>query len=299
MSEAKSDLPEARELPEAGIRRQRWVVSFVWLVPLLAAIIAGWLVYKDVRRNGPRIIIQFADGKGLQAGQTVVRYRGVRIGEVESIELDQSARWVDVQVRLDQSAGALAREGAQFWIVRPDFTAGTLRGLDTIVGGPYIQIQPGNGAEQRQFVGLEHGPMIVSDDGGLDIILTWPRLGWMNVGAPVYYRGVEVGLVQDFHLGQFATNIIIRAHLRRQFVPLVRVNSKFWNAGGVQANIGFFGVTVSAESLKSLLVGGIAFATPSEPGALAPAGMVFPLEPKAEDQWLKWAPPIQLGDQNR
>ena len=293
MSDDISQLPAARELPEARVRRRTWV-SIVWLVPVLAAVIAGWLLYQNMRKNGPPIIIRFADGRGLRAGQTVIRYRGVSVGEVESLNLTTNARWVEVHARLDRSAAHLAGAGAQFWVVRPDVTAGSLRGLETIVGGPYIQIQPGSGPEPKEFIGLDEGPLVVPNDGGLDITLTWPQLGWMNPGAPVYYRGVEVGVVQDYHLGRFATNIIIHAHIKPQYAPLVRQDSKFWNAGGISADIRFFGVTFSAESLKSMLVGGVAFATPLPPGPPATPSVVFPLEEKPEDKWLKWAPAIDL-----
>ena len=286
-------------LPEAKVgRRRRFPISVVWLVPILAALIAGWLVYKSIRTNGPVIWIRFTDGRGLQAAQTMIRYRGVRVGEVETIRLTPDARWVEVEARLDTSAAHLARAGTQFWVVRPSINAGSLRGLETIVGGPYIQIQPGAGPPQRNFVGLEEGPVAIAEDDGLDVKLTWPRLGWLNRGAPVYYRGVQVGTVQDYRLGNFATNIVIQAHIRRKYADLVRTDSEFWNAGGIVADFGLFnGLSVRAESLKSLLMGGIAFATPSPPGPPVAAGKVFLLHEKPQDDWLKWAPPIPINSE--
>ncbi len=176
-------------------------------------------------------------------------------------------------------------------------TAGSLKGLDTLVAGPYIQAQPGSGDRRKEFVGLEQGPIIAIPDGGLDITLTWPKLGFLNPGSPIYYRGVEVGVVQGFQLGELATNIIIHAHIQPQFSALVRADSLFWNAGGIKADLGLFGVSVSAESLKSLLVGGIAFATPSRPGPPVGSGATFALHEKGEEKWLKWAPAIEIGPQ--
>ncbi|HTI71033.1 MAG TPA: MlaD family protein [Candidatus Limnocylindria bacterium] len=285
---------ENASLPQAQVARPKRF-NWIWIVPLLAAGIAGWLVYQNLAHAGSKILLRFVDGKGLQAGQTLIRYRGVRVGDVQSVELTPDGKAVEVKARLEKFASQLAREGAQFWIVRPDVGAGTLRGLETIVGGSYIQVQPGEGSEKKEFTGLEKGPVAQPEEGGIDILLTWPRLGWLNTGSPVYYRGVEVGLVQDYSLGEFATNIVIRAHIRPEFSRLVRTNTVFWNAGGIKADVSLFGVSVSAESLKSALVGGIAFATPSP---VAPEGRLpesFPLHEKPEDKWLKWSPAIDIG----
>ena len=284
------------ELPKAKITRKHRL-SLIWIIPVVAGLIAGWLVYQNVRRMGPSITIRFADGKGIQAGRTMIRYRGVRVGQVRAIELNPDMQSITVDARLDRSAAGLAREGSEFWVVRADVSAGSLRGLETIMGGSYIQAQGGNGPEKKHFIGLEPGPAVTLEAGGLDFTLTWPQLGWLNPGAPIYYRGVEVGLVRDYSLGDHATNILIRARIHSRYAPLVRENSKFWNAGGIKADVGLFGVSVSAETLKSLLVGGIAFATPSPPGARVEGNVIFPLNEKAEHKWLKWSPDIALEPQ--
>ncbi len=284
----------ADTLPQARITKKSRL-QWIWLVPIVAGGIAAWLVYQNVKKSGPSIMIRFEDGKGIQAAQTVIRYRGVRVGEVISVELTDDMKGVSVKARLDKSAANLAREGSRFWVVKADVTAGSVSGLETLVGGPYIEALPGNGAPKNEFDGLKQGP-IETQEGGRDITLTWPQLGWLNPGAPLYYRGVEVGIVRDYSLGEYATNIVIHAHVRKRFIPLVRQNSKFWNAGGINADFSLFGgLSVSAETLKSLLVGGIAFATPSPAGTMPTTNQVFQLYEKAEDKWLKWAPQIDIG----
>ncbi len=284
-----------KHLPEAKIsRRARF--NWIWIVPLVAGAIGGWLVYQNLKKSGPTITIRFDDGKGIQASQTLIRYRGARVGEVASVELTKDLKAVEIKAKLDKSAANLARDGSKFWIVKADVSAGNISGLDTIVGGPYIEAMPGEGSPQKVFEGLKQGPIVTLEDPGLDITLTWPQLGWLNPGAPLYYRGVEVGLVRDYSLGERATNILIRVHVHQRYVPLVRDNSKFWNAGGIKADIGLFhGVSISAETLKALFVGGIAFATPSPPGASPLKNEVFPLYEKPEDKWLKWSPAIDIG----
>ena len=271
----------------------------MWVVPVIAAIVAGWLIYKSVRETGPLIRIQFADGSGIQANQTVLKYHGVRIGEVRSVQLASDMAHIEVQARLIASAKNLAREGSVFWIVRPEVGAGGLHGLETIVSGPYIQVQPGaGGREQKKFIGAETQPILNQTKKGLEIILTAPQLNMLSVGSPVYYRGIEVGAVQYFLLATNANAIAIHALIEPAFATLVRTNSKFWNAGGVRFNLKLSGLKISAENFKSLIIGGIAFATPSPPGEPPAPETVFMLNDKVDEKWLKWTPSIEITNAN-
>jgi paraquat-inducible protein B len=288
------DESESRDLPQAKIKRQSQV-SIIWIVPLVAAIVGGWLVFKYVRQLGPVISIQFSDGNDIEANQTTLKYRGVRVGDVLSVQLTRDAQHVEVRARLDKSAENLARDGSVFWIVRPEVGAGGLQGLETIVSGPYIQVEPGDGKEQKNFIGAEKPPILKSSEGGLEIILTTPSLGSLTVGAPVYYRGMEVGSVRYFVLEKDSTAVNVHILIEANFAPLVRADSKFWNAGGVGVHFGLFsGFSMSAESLKSLVIGGIAFATPTSPGILASNGATFQLNEKVDKDWLKWQPAIAI-----
>jgi paraquat-inducible protein B len=283
----------AGELPAAKITRQsRW--SVIWIVPVIAAIAAGWLVFKYVHEMGPLIEIQFTNGNGLQANQTVLKYKGVRIGEVRSVELAEDMAHVRVAVRLTASAKNLARAGSQFWVVRPQVGAGGLQGLETIVSGPFIQVQPGDGPPQKKFSGLEESPVLKQSRDGMEIILTTPQINTLSVGSPVYYRGIEVGRVDYFELDTDSTVVKIHILIKPVFASLVRKDTKFWNAGGLSVSLKFFGINVSAETFKSLVIGGIAFATPSQPSDLAVDGDSFPLNEKLDEKWLKWSPVISL-----
>jgi paraquat-inducible protein B len=291
--ELNAALPSKTDLPKAKIRQQSQY-TFVWIVPLIAAIVAGWLILEVVRQTGPLISIQFNDGNEIKANQTILRYRGVQVGNVRSIQLSKDAKHVEVQVRLDRSAENLARDGALFWIVRPQVGAGGLHGLETIVSGPYIQVQPGAGKTQKKFIGVEKPPIMNTPEDGLEIIVTAPQLGALNIGSPVYYRGLEVGAVRYFELGQDSTMVNIHILIETNFAPLVRTDSKFWNAGGIDVDLKLFGINISAESFKALVIGGIAFATPPSPGILASNGSVFPLNKKVDDKWLQWSPSIEI-----
>jgi paraquat-inducible protein B len=275
LSTKTQDLPKAKLSP----RRRGYLI---WFVPFFAAAAAAWLVYESVQKSGPVIIIDFSDGSGLLANQTVLRYRGVRVGEVRSVGLTKDAQHVEVTARLDQSAVGLAREGALFWVVRPEVSAGGLSGLETIVSGSYIQIQPGKGAPQKKFKGVEEGPSTESVEDGLQLTLTAPDAGSIASGSPIYYRGIEVGSVQQLTLSDDANSILIHAAIHPNFASLVHSNTRFWNAGGINVDLKLFGIKLRAESFKSLLAGGIAFNTPEPVGGPATTNAVYTLYDKPQ-----------------
>ena len=281
--------------PEAKIRRRRWHVSVIWVVPIVAAIVAGYLVYGRLQDRGPEITITFKDGDGVKAGQTEVRYRGVPIGEVTAVDLSDRAEHVVVQARLRRSAASIASEGSVFWIVRPEVGPASISGLRTVFTGPYIQVLPGTGKPKTEFVGVDRPPPAL-ERGGLRIVLASAHLSSVRTGSPVYYRGIQVGTVTDTELSRDATSAHIHVFIGQRYARLVRIGSRFWSASGLDVNISLLkGVEINLESLRSLVVGGIAFATPEDPGSpLAKNGAIFVLHDKPEKEWLSWTPKIPI-----
>ncbi|MGH7847797.1 MAG: intermembrane transport protein PqiB [Candidatus Binatia bacterium] len=295
MSESQREPADAEELPKAKIKNRKWTFPVVWVIPIIAAAVAGYLVYGRLQEFGPRITIRFKDGSGIRAGQTPIKYRGVPIGEVRAVELSQDQQYVLVKAQLRRSAASIARGGARFWIVRPELGFGNISGLGTVITGPEIEVFPGSGKAQTEFVGLEGSPAAL--EKGLRIVLVTGRLEALRVNSPVYYRGVEVGTVQDVQLSANAATVNIHVVIRPRYARLVRNGSKFWNVSGIDVNLGLFrGLEVSIESLRSLAAGGIAFATPNDPeDKPSKDGMVFPLYDKPAKEWLQWAPKIPLA----
>jgi paraquat-inducible protein B len=289
------DSPEAPEaVPEARIRRRHWGFSVAWVVPIVAAIVAGYLVYDRMRQQGPTISIAFTDGDGIKAGQTEVRYRGVPIGEVREIDLSHDRRHVVITARLRRSAATIAREGSVFWIVRPRVGPASISGLSTVLTGPYIQVLPGTGKPQTSFTGVDH-PSPTLDRRGLKVVLATAHLSSIRNGSPIYYRGIEVGTVIDSHLSRDATAAHVDGFIDEPYARLVTVGSRFWSVSGLDVHVGLFkGLDISLESLRSLAIGGVEFATP-DPSAPRPnAHTIFVLHDQADKEWLTWTPKISL-----
>jgi len=286
--------PAQPRLPQAKVERG-WRIAPVWIIPVVAIGFVGWLVYTTWIEAGPTITVWFREGQGIQKGQTEVKYRGVQIGQVTGIKLSKDHQWVKVQAQLDNSASGVARQGSQFWIVRPEVSLSGIRGLKTIVSGNYIQVDPGQGPQTNEFVGLEQAPVIeLGSEKALRVRLVTAELRAITPGTAVLYRGIQVGETTKNQLGAHAQAVDLQVYIYPQFKNLVRMNSKFWNAGGINLALGLLGVDVTAQSVKTLLAGGLAFATPDPPGEPATDGTAFRLYDKAQPEWLNWAPDIPL-----
>jgi paraquat-inducible protein B len=295
MSESEENSPVAPDLPKANVKRSRWNFSVVWTIPVIAAVVAAYLVYGRLQQLGPRITISFKDGSGLKTGQTPINYRGVQVGEVTAVELSEDHQVVLLKARLQRSAASIAKQGAVFWIVRPEVGIGNITGLGTVISGPEIDALPGTGKTQSEFVGLENAPVAL-EEKGLKVTIITDHLGSLRPGSPLYYRGVEVGTIQRCDLSPNAATVAIQVLIKQHYAKLVRTGSKFWNVSGLDVSFGMFrGLEINMESLRSLAAGGIAFATPDGPkDQPAKDGMIFQLYSKPAKEWLEWAPKIPL-----
>jgi paraquat-inducible protein B len=284
------------ELPKARVRRRR-LPSVAWLVPLIAALVAGYLAWDRLRERGPEIVISFSDGAGLRVGLSPIKYRGVVVGEVTGIALSEDQKAVLVHARLQRSAAGIARDGARFWIVRPQVGFGNVTGLNTVLTGPEIHALPGEGDRQRKFAGLDSAPVGLEKEG-LTLILRAERPRSIRPNTPVHYRGVEVGVVQKVDLGPSSTSADVHVLIFERYAGLVRQGSAFWNTSGVNVKGGLLkGIEVEIESLRAIATGGIEFATPSEKSPKIKPGAVFFLHDGPKDEWLAWLPRIPVPEE--
>jgi paraquat-inducible protein B len=282
-------------MPQARVRLRRWHFPWLWMVPLAAALMTTYLVWERVRDLGPSISIHFQDGSGLIPGRTDIRYRGVAVGEVRTVEVSEDRKSIEVTARLRRSAASFARSDSLFWVVRLQGGIENLANVGTVISGPYIEVLPGTGQTQTSFVGMDQAPP-GWDQVGLKLVLRTPRLGDVGSRTPIHYRGVEVGSVQDVRLAPDARNVDLHVVIQPRYAGLVRQGSRFWREPNVQMDFSLWrGFKVSVPPLKSLVLGGIAFATPEvSTGGPSGDGTVFPLHPKAEPAWLMWTPRIAI-----
>jgi len=279
MTNPQSEQPSADAIPEAVIT-QRSGVSIVWLIPLIAALIGGWLAWKAFSEQGPTITISFKSAEGLEAGKTKIKYKDVEVGQVENVELSDDLTHIMVTAKMVKGADEYLTDKTQFWVVRASVRAGQVSGLGTLLSGAYIGIDPvPGGRRERHFEGLETPPVVTTGQPGSHFLLKAEKRGSLDVGAPLYYRQIQVGEVVAYDVGEDADSIDFKIFVHAPYDRKVHENTRFWNASGLDVSVTAQGIKVDTESLTSILIGGIAFGSPENeaPGGVAQEGQVFPL----------------------
>src|SRR6516164_3046483 len=260
-----SDVLEQRAAvpPRATTRRSRRI-SVIWIIPLVAVAIGGWLAWDTWSKEGPTIRISFDSGEGLQPGQSQLKYRDIVFGTVKSLELAPDHTHVVVTVATTHEATSLLTDHTIFWVVKPRLFAGNVSGIETLLSGSYIGMVPGEagGKKQWEFVGQEDPPILQANVPGHTFIIKAKKLGSISLGSPVFYRDLNVGEVLGWDIADMAEYATIRAFVRHPYDTYVHDETRFWNASGMSVKLAGAGVEVQMESLKALLLGGIAFETP-------------------------------------
>ncbi|RED18539.1 MlaD family protein [Pontivivens insulae] len=254
-------------------------VSIVWLVPVFAVLVALYVAWQTWSDRGPVIFVSFENAAGLVAGQTPVRYRDVRVGTVEGIAFSSDLSEVLVEVRVSPDLASYFTKEAEFWIVRPEISAQGISGLNTVLSGTYIgaELPSTPGPVERQFEGLERAPLTPIDQPGLRITLRSYGTASLGVGAPILYRGVEVGQIEDLTLSDDGQSVIYTAFINAPYNEFVTEGSRFWNASGFSFELGLSGAQLNVGSLVSLLRGGVTFETVFDGGGPASSGRGFRL----------------------
>ena len=280
-----TDTERPVELATAGVHRRRRI-PLVWIVPIVTALIALWLAWDTLSKRGPTITIAFDSAAGLTAGQSQLKYKNVVMGTVKTITVAPDLTKVIVSIETVREAEPLLTDKTIFWVVKPELFAGNITGLETLISGSYIGMRPSAepGNAKRDFVGEQDPPVLQAWTKGTTYRLKSKRLGSISLGSPIFYRDLDVGTVLGWDIGDLASSVTIHAFVRAPFDQYVHNDSTFWNASGLSVKLSGTGISVQMESLRALLLGGIAFDTPGDPQQkVAAANHGFPLYSSFED----------------
>ena len=253
----RDDIPQATVVPK---RRQR--ISVVWIVPILAAVVAIGIAIQRIISEGPTITIVFKAAQGVEAGKTFIKYKDVNIGQVTAVQLSSDHSHVEVTAKIDKSAAALMVADAKFWVVEPRVTLSGVSGLSTLLSGNFIGFEVGkSNRSQRTFTGLEVPPIITGGQPGRQFVLKASDLGSLGIGSPIYFRRLQVGQVIAYDLSSDGNAMDIKIFVNSPYDKYVNPGTRFWNASGIDVSVGAGGVAVRTQSLVSVLAGGVAFET--------------------------------------
>jgi len=266
------ELDSMNDLPEPQEKKSRWKPLLIWLIPLIALLIALSLAVKALLSHGPTIDVSFRTAEGLVAGKTTVRYKQVDIGVVRQIDLSDDRSHVIARIDLRKGASNFAAKDSRFWVVRPRIGTGGVSGIDTLLSGSYIEVDGGKSAEDKfEFTGLEVPPVISSDVPGKVFFLNADDLGSLDIGSPIYYRRINVGQITAYKLSDDGKNVELQTFIRAPYDKFVTTDARFWQASGIDVTLNASGFNLDTQSLASIVAGGIAFGFPESSHATTAA----------------------------
>ena len=274
------------ELLRHAVREPPRKISPIWLVPIVAGLIGAWMLWHNYTTRGVLITIRMETAEGIEPGKTFVRAREVVVGRVVDAELSDGFDYTLVRVRMNPGTQRMLKIDTRFWVVRPRIGAEGISGLNTVLSGSYIQLQPGK-AEQsvNEFIALEKPPLAPPGAQGLRIVVTGDRATAASVGDPVEFQGYNVGQVETAEFDVASRQLVCQLFIRAPFDRLVTSNTRFWSGSGLQLRLDASGFSVGVSSFESLLGGGISFGVPEglAPGEAVDRGARFRLYADEEE----------------
>ncbi|MEO1549514.1 MAG: MlaD family protein [Pseudomonadota bacterium] len=273
------------EPPKASPR-----VSAVWLVPLLAIVIALGVAWQNYSSRGPLIQVEFETAAGVRAGETELRYRDIAVGLVEGVRFANGLSKVTLDIRLSQDIAPFVDTDARFWVVQPEVTTQGVSGLETVLSGVYLEGDWDGtvGAAQTTFVGSARAPLLSGGREGTLLTLT-SATEVPPTATPILYRGVPVGQIGEATLAEGGQTVQAEAVIYAPHDRLVTSATRFWDISGFSFTLGAGGPSLDFSSLSSLISGGVTFETLASGGAALPDAPVFALyedEETARQQYL-------------
>ncbi|QEA39769.1 intermembrane transport protein PqiB [Pistricoccus aurantiacus] len=255
-------------------------LSPIWIVPLVAVLIGLWLVYDNYVSRGPQITLIMDNAEGIEAGSTLIKTRNVEIGRIESVTLSEDLSHIEASATMNQGTADVLVEDTRFWVVKPRIGREGISGLNTVLSGAYIQLQPGTSDESRsRFDVLEQPPVAPPDANGMRIQLSSDLSNSFKAGDPVTYQGLTVGRVEEANFDTDTRQMEYRLYIDKPYDKLITDSTRFWTASGVDLTLDSEGFRVSVESIETLISGGITFGIPEDvsPGEPVQPGTTFSL----------------------
>ncbi|NHH86441.1 intermembrane transport protein PqiB [Cobetia sp. MB87] len=246
-------------------RESRRRLSPIWIVPIVALLIGAWMVWHNYASRGPLITIEMETAEGIEAGKTLIKTRNVEVGKVESVRLSDNLDKTIVTARMSKDSERMLNANSRLWVVKPRIGREGISGLNTVLSGAYIQLQPGDSRdEEDHFVALEQPPVTTQDAKGLRIDLTSNDGSVLSDGDPVTYEGFVVGRVESSEFRPSEKEMHYTLYIDSPYNELVTSTTRFWSTSGVSLRLDSQGLQVDVGSLESVLSGGVAFGIPED-----------------------------------
>ncbi|MFV2059833.1 MAG: intermembrane transport protein PqiB [Gammaproteobacteria bacterium] len=251
----------SNKLPKA-LNKTKIGISTVWIIPIIAALIGGWMVFKSAFEIKAIAKVTFVDASGLEVGKTAVKFRDIKIGELTELKISDDLTKVIAIIKFKGVKQKRLTTSTRFWVVKPRIGLGGISGLDTLISGAYIEVDPGIGGQPtNEFIGLETPDIYQIGNAGTIYTLQTNKLGSLFRGSPVKFRGINVGNVTKYKLTEDHSRVEIQIFIEAPHDKYITNNTRFWNISGIQIEMNAEGIKFDMESVVTLVSGGISFST--------------------------------------
>jgi len=267
----------SEELPEIQESNRLNFLTSIWIVPLVAIVIALWLAFQYFTELGPKIELTFQNNEGLKAGQSQVKFRDVPIGKVEKVMLGEDGKGVKVIARINKEAVGYLNQEAKFWIVKPEVGIGGISGLDTILTGTYINmISEKKTMNKKKFIGLEQ-PYRLLEEGDYFHLNASSSYN-LKKGTPVFFKSMKAGYIEYITIALDGKSVDVIVYIDKTYIPYIHTDSKFWVQSSVAIDYLNGQLNLNVAPLSNIVRGGIEFSSSGDDaGKKVPYDYIFRL----------------------
>ncbi|USD66520.1 MlaD family protein [Vibrio sp. SCSIO 43136] len=191
----------------------------------------------------------------ISIGSQIV-YKKIPIGEVFSFQLDENAKHVRIHAVIDDEYSNLINSDSRFWNVSGIGAKVGFNGVDihmeslsALLGGAIAVDSPDEGDAVTEGSQFKLYPDLATAGRGIPIEIELPSDNKVSAnGAPIMYRGLEIGQITDVQLSDDHEHIIAYASIQPSFSDALNSGTKFLLE---EAKLSLSGV----ENIGNLLTG--------------------------------------------
>ena len=250
---------------------------------------------EDQMKNSTNsITIVFDDVEGLQVNFSQLTYKGVNVGKVTNVRLNEKQQ-VEVKALIYSDFASFAKEGTVYYLKKPRISLQEVANAGSTVMAVNIGvIKSDNQVVQTKFEGLSGQPSVETSHFGTVFKVEDITASSVNVDAPVYYKNVQIGKVSKIDLSEDGSKVVVDCLIYDKYKKLIRKNSEFYDISGFEMKFSIFsGSKVESNTFTSLLKGGLVVVTPYEYGEIANPKDKFTLVKTLREDWKSISPSIK------
>ena len=248
----------------------------------------------EMKNSTNSITIVFDDVEGLQENFSQLTYKGVNVGKVTKVKLNEKQQ-VEVKALIYDDFSSFTKEGTVYYLKKPRISLQEIANAGSTVMAVNIGVIKSTSSNiQTKFDGLEDQPSVDKSHFGMVFKVEDSTASSVNVDAPVYYKNVQIGKISKIDLSNDGSKVVIDCLIFDKYTKFVRKNSEFYDVSGFEMKFSIFsGSKVESNTFTSLLKGGLVVVTPYEYEEIASSDDKFTLVKTLREDWKSISPSIK------